>query len=319
MIDVKQAIQKAKEFATDMLGQSDLLLEEVSSDDEAFEITLSMPRRAGTTEHALGNVAAATASGNPLSLLAKNYAANREFKEFRVLKSDGTVSKMSIRQLAWGVMAEIGPAILLDANLLLLVAVGTYDKSLIGRKRLDEYSTSDFDLLIDQISLFPRNLTTPHLLAEVSNLADQCIPKNWHAEFRIFLSEIIISQLDEHWTRATELCQTNEFRRLGLADAGVCQLANEETVVLSADVELYLVLLERGVDAQNFNHLREKWVIFARTWSIACWTDASPLQAAPPGHAGIGNHELGPPRLSHTFKSTVTVTESPKPNRLSVG
>jgi hypothetical protein len=95
MIDVKQAIEKAKEFAREMLGQTDLLLEEVSSDDDAFEITLSLPRRAGTAENPLAAIVAAGA--NPFSV---RYTANREFKEFRVLKRDGSVDKMSIRQLA---------------------------------------------------------------------------------------------------------------------------------------------------------------------------------------------------------------------------
>jgi hypothetical protein len=47
MIDVKQAIKNAKDYARDVLNTEDLLLEEVSSDDDAFEITLSLPRRTG--------------------------------------------------------------------------------------------------------------------------------------------------------------------------------------------------------------------------------------------------------------------------------
>jgi hypothetical protein len=90
MVDVKQAIAKAKEFAQDILGQSDVLLEEVSSDPDSFSVTLSIPRWAGKTENLLE-------IRNPLS---RNYAAEREFKEFRVLKSDGSVTRMSIREVA---------------------------------------------------------------------------------------------------------------------------------------------------------------------------------------------------------------------------
>jgi hypothetical protein len=155
-------------------------------------------------------------------------------------------------------MAETGRAILLDANLLLLVAIGNFDRTLIGRRRLDEYTPGDFDLLLREISPFRRNLTTPHVLAEVSNLADQCVPKKRHREFRRFLSETIFAQLDERWVPANDLGKTEEFGRLGLADAGICRLADDQTAVLSADAELYIVLLERGIDAQNFNHLRDK-------------------------------------------------------------
>jgi len=91
MIDIKQAVANAKTFARDVLGQDDLLLEEVSSDDDAFEITLSMPRRAGAPRGA-----------SPENSLIPRYmhAHLREFKSFRVLKQDGTVTKMSIREIA---------------------------------------------------------------------------------------------------------------------------------------------------------------------------------------------------------------------------
>jgi hypothetical protein len=85
MIDIKQAVEKARVFAKDVLGENDLLLEEVSSDEDAFDITLSIPRRAGTPL---------------LNIPSMRYADRREFKTFHVLKSDGTVTKMSIRELA---------------------------------------------------------------------------------------------------------------------------------------------------------------------------------------------------------------------------
>lgn len=87
MIDVKEAIQKAKDFARDVLGLSDLLLEEVSTDGDAFLITLSLPRRAGKNR-------------NQLVSPFTPYAYDREFKEFRVAKSDGNVTKMLIRQIS---------------------------------------------------------------------------------------------------------------------------------------------------------------------------------------------------------------------------
>lgn len=84
MVDIKQAIQAAKAFAKDVLNQADFLLEEVASDDDAFEITLSLPRRTGT----------------PQAVYPFQRLENREFKTFRVLKKDGTVDKMSIREIA---------------------------------------------------------------------------------------------------------------------------------------------------------------------------------------------------------------------------
>jgi hypothetical protein len=155
-------------------------------------------------------------------------------------------------------MQEAGNAILLDANLLVLLVVGQFDGSLVGRKRLDAYLPKVFDLLVKTIAPFRRNLTTPHLLAEVSNLTDQCVPKNRHREFREFFRNDIIGELDERWASANQLCQTAEFMQLGLADAAVCHLADERCLVLSVDLELCNALWGRGVNTENFNDLRDR-------------------------------------------------------------
>ncbi len=147
--------------------------------------------------------------------------------------------------------------VLLDANLLLFLAIGQFDLRLIGRKRLDIYTTSDFALLARLIERYQRNRTTPHLLTEVSNLADQCVPKSRHREFRSFLADLV-KLLDENRVRAEELCATEEFNQLGLADAAITRLADEQTVVFSVDAELCNVLWGRGVNAENFNHLRDR-------------------------------------------------------------
>jgi hypothetical protein len=47
VIDVKQAIQSAKTYASEVLGIDDLLLDEVRSQPDAFDITLSFPERRG--------------------------------------------------------------------------------------------------------------------------------------------------------------------------------------------------------------------------------------------------------------------------------
>jgi hypothetical protein len=153
---------------------------------------------------------------------------------------------------------EIVPqAILLDANLLILQIIGVFDDRLLGRKRLDIYDEADFKLLNRIVGKFVRNLTTPHLLAEASNLTDQIVSKPRHREFRKFLAAQILPFLDEQWCLASQLCSTEPFFRLGLADAAICQLADDRTLVLTVDAELYNVLIERGVNAQNFNHLRD--------------------------------------------------------------
>lgn len=81
MVDVKQAIANAKEYAHKLLDTEDLLLEEVHSLDDKFEITLSFPARP------FGLVNPSLFRGRP----------PREYKTFEVDKESGLVLGMSIR------------------------------------------------------------------------------------------------------------------------------------------------------------------------------------------------------------------------------
>ena len=146
-------------------------------------------------------------------------------------------------------------AVLLDANLLLLVVVGGFDPALIGRKRLAEYTAADLRRLTGLIAPFARTLTTPHLLAEVSNLADQCVPRDRWPTFRGYLADVY-GRLDERWVPAVELGRTPAFARLGLADAAIAHLADGRTLVLSVDAQLCNLLVAVGVTAQNYLRLR---------------------------------------------------------------
>jgi hypothetical protein len=71
-------------------------------------------------------------------------------------------------------IAGCPPTLLIDANLLLLLVVGSADRSLIESfKRTRAYTREDFDLLLRLVARFPKVVTTPNVLTEVSNLAGQ--------------------------------------------------------------------------------------------------------------------------------------------------
>jgi hypothetical protein len=84
MVDVKQAILNAKTYAGNLLGVSDLLLEEVRSSNDQFQVTFSFPAR--------GQV--------HLNALTAGWDRNREYKKFSVDKKSGEVLGMSIRKIA---------------------------------------------------------------------------------------------------------------------------------------------------------------------------------------------------------------------------
>lgn len=155
-------------------------------------------------------------------------------------------------------MAFDGRPLLLDSNLLVLLAVGLVDRSRIERfKRTSQFRAVDYDLLTQCVNGARELWTTAHVLAEVSNLLG-----NAHGQFREhvygLLARLISETLDERTHSAVELCSNAAFSRLGLTDVGLAQVAGSQAVVLSTDLPLCLELQRLGQSAVNFNHLRSQ-------------------------------------------------------------
>jgi len=143
---------------------------------------------------------------------------------------------------------------LLDSNLFLLLAIGSYDTGLIHTfKRVSDYSVADYRILQHFASGFRDITVTPHVLTEVSNLANSLQP---HVKARWFdhLSRKI-AEVEERHIPAEEAAVTPEFRVFGLTDAALCSLANI-VIVATADERLCSHLQRRGLQAIGFNEIR---------------------------------------------------------------
>jgi hypothetical protein len=78
--------------------------------------------------------------------------------------------------------------VLINANLLVLYLVGSTNKNRIPTfKRTQVYTIEDFELLQGLIAYLGDVITTPHVLTEVSNLA------NLHARTAVFPAALQIS------------------------------------------------------------------------------------------------------------------------------
>jgi hypothetical protein len=148
-----------------------------------------------------------------------------------------------------------GRDLLIDANLLLLGVIGAFDPRLLGKGRLDKFSNDDFALLEKIFAGARTLLTTPGILTETGNLSEHIVPKRDISEFfehfRAFLKN-----LDERHERATITSEAPAFLWLGLTDATILHIAEGRIVVLTDDRLLFNQLLEKGIEAYNFNHLR---------------------------------------------------------------
>lgn len=159
----------------------------------------------------------------------------------------------SIDESAISAMQKKGLA--LDANLAVVLIVGLADRRLVGtHRRTTGYSTIDFDLIMRLCRMASKLHTTPHVLSEVSNLLD--VGKSSKPVKELFGFMEICGTSVEIWNEARELCTMPEFVRLGLADAGLCKIAQSGCAVATADWQLANRLQKHDLPAVNFHHLR---------------------------------------------------------------
>lgn len=157
--------------------------------------------------------------------------------------------------------------VLLDANLLLLLIVGSAGRHLIGRhKRLRAFSQEDFDQLRGILRSASVIQTSPNVLTECSNLSRQI---EGPARRRISEAFHDITRVTaEVHVQALEVTPSENFLRLGLTDAILLSLFQAgHSVLLTADLDLFVTAC--GIDparAVNWNHLREKRLKHKGQW-----------------------------------------------------
>lgn len=146
--------------------------------------------------------------------------------------------------------------VLMDANLLVGFLIGNFDpRQLKNCRATKNFSEAEFALLTGLLPANVRLVTTPHVLTKVSNLAGR-LPANVLVDFRDHLA-LFITKTRESSRPAAQMAADVAFRRFGLTDTAMAQVAAGEFLVITDDTPLYHLLLERKVDVVNFNHLRK--------------------------------------------------------------
>jgi hypothetical protein len=149
---------------------------------------------------------------------------------------------------------HLGKSLLIDSNLLILYIVGRIDPSLVGSKPTGSYEKEDFDLLSRFVGKFAKLVTTPNVLTEVSNLGGK-LPEGNHGRFRSLLAREI-EVMDETYCESAKAGKDPHFQVLGLTDSAIATAMAGRCLVLTDDLPLYQILMSRGFDAVNFNHIR---------------------------------------------------------------
>ena len=137
--------------------------------------------------------------------------------------------------------------ILIDANLLALLVVGTVDRMLVGKhRRVRIFEPEQYDLLLDLLYQTPQPaVVTPNTLTEVSNLLEDKQDRRFLRRLKEFVEvseEIVVASSTASNNRA--------YERLGLSDAVLLEIASAERPLVTVDLDLYHAALStKGSDA----------------------------------------------------------------------
>jgi hypothetical protein len=146
--------------------------------------------------------------------------------------------------------------ILVDTNLLIALVVGLFNpKHLQSCRGTKNFTPSDFQTLKRFVTQFDLLITTPHVLAEVSNLS-RMLPEPLHADLGITFRALLNGPLSELYSPCSEIANDLNFPRFGLTDTAIAMIAPKSHLVLTDDFSLYGLLSKRGVDVLNFNRIR---------------------------------------------------------------
>ena len=144
----------------------------------------------------------------------------------------------------------------IDANLLVLLVIGSVDRKLIARHgRTRRFTPEDYDRLLRIIEPLDRVFVTPNALTEASNLLNK---KPRDARLLPQLRNLIELSKEEVVVSAAA-ARNSAFARLGLADTALLEVVSEERPLITVDLELYNAALAQGKGKEtafNFTHLQ---------------------------------------------------------------
>jgi hypothetical protein len=144
--------------------------------------------------------------------------------------------------------------VLIDTNLLVLLAIGVYNPArILTFKRTFKYTIDDFDLLLRIIGFFERKVITPNILTEVDNIARQ-MPEREHAAVADVISQLLLRFL-EVYIPSVQVLGQRPYAERGLTDCVTIACA-EETLIVTDDFALSNRLSSSGFDVLNINHIR---------------------------------------------------------------
>lgn len=147
-------------------------------------------------------------------------------------------------------------SLLVDTNILCLLAVGGTGQHNIERhKRTRAYSREDFERVTAICDRFQKIIVCPHVLAEASNLVRYSAePLRGMAAAKL---KDISRVIEERQIESKAAMDHDAYPRLGLTDAVILTLIENDATLLSDDLDLCLAASAGGQRVINYNHVRD--------------------------------------------------------------
>jgi hypothetical protein len=139
----------------------------------------------------------------------------------------------------------------IDANLLVLLVVGSVDRRLVEtHRRTRQFTVQDYDRLFRIVDVVPRVFVTPNTLTEASNLLE-----NPHDIRFLNALRILIEGSEEICVASVTATRNSAFVRLGLSDAVLLEAVSAERPLITVDLTLFSAAFEKGEEAAiNFTY-----------------------------------------------------------------
>lgn len=142
----------------------------------------------------------------------------------------------------------------IDANLLVLLVVGSVDRQLVGKhRRVRAFTQEDYGRLLQMTGALNRLFVTPNILTEASNLLESKKDCRFLDRLRIFIDES-----EETILASSKAARHSRFPELGLTDAVLLEIVSEQRPLITVDFDLFLAAVSaKGAKAAlNFTHSR---------------------------------------------------------------
>ena len=145
-------------------------------------------------------------------------------------------------------------SVLIDSNTLILYLVRNLDPQRLGGRRLERFDLDDLRRLKGTLAGFQRHLTLPNILTEVSNLLGSGRQELVSGGAAALADYCHVA--DEVYEASRGVVAYPEYARLGLTDAAIFALCDQDVTVLTIDHELHGRLTRHGVQAINLLHFK---------------------------------------------------------------